>query len=64
MARIVGNRRADRMPEADDIAQVATDLRGIALDPADHLQPALRGGQTGNRAAGRAKPRVNDANRM
>jgi hypothetical protein len=63
-ARIVGNRRADRSPEADDIAQITIDLRGIALDSADHLKPALRCGQAGNGAARRAKPIVNDSNRM
>jgi hypothetical protein len=63
-ARIVGNRRADRLPEADDIAQITIDLRGIALDSANYLKPALRCGQAGNRAARRAKPIVNDSNRM
>jgi hypothetical protein len=63
-ARIAGNRRADRSPKADDIAQIAINLRGIALDSADDLQPALRCGEASNRAARRTKPIVNDPNRM
>ena len=51
---------AEPLRQADDVAEIAADLRRIDVDGADDLESGTRGHLLDDRGADRAEPEVHD----
>src|SRR5207249_5290978 len=60
--RLVGNLYADPSAQADDVAQIATDLGRVDVDATDDFEPRTRGDLLDDGRPDRTQPEVHDAN--
>ncbi len=58
---VVLNLQAEPSIQADDVAEIAPDLRGIDVDPADDLESRSRGDLPRDGAANRTETKVHHA---
>ncbi len=61
LGRVVLNLQAEASVQADDVAEIATDLGGIDVDPADDLESRPRGDLPRDGAANRTETKVHHA---